>query len=93
VRWNDGTNWPIGAGHGCIGCSEPGFFDADTPFYRRLPSVPGLGVQTTADEIGVGIVALTAAAFAGHGLISIVRNRLQPEAVDEPAVPSDEEKD
>ena len=83
VRWNDGTNWPIGAGHGCIGCSEPGFFDADTPFYRRLPSVPGLGVQTTADEIGVGIVGLTAAAFAAHGVISIVRNRLQPEPADE----------
>jgi len=27
VRWNDGTNWPVGAGHGCIGCSEPGFWE------------------------------------------------------------------
>lgn len=79
VRWNDGTSWPIGAGHGCIGCSEPGFWDANTPFYRRLPNVPGFGVQTTANEIGVGIVAGTAAAFAAHGVLSIVRNRLQPE--------------
>ena len=23
IRYNEGTNWPIGAGHGCIGCSEP----------------------------------------------------------------------
>jgi hydrogenase small subunit len=83
VRWNDGTSWPVGAGHGCIGCSEPGFFDADTPFYRRLPNVPGFGVQTTADEIGVGLVAVTAAAFAAHGVISIVRNRLQPEVTDD----------
>lgn len=27
VRWNDGTNWPVGSGHGCIGCSEPGFWE------------------------------------------------------------------
>jgi hypothetical protein len=40
-------------------------------------------VQTTADEIGLGIVGLTAAAFAAHGVISIVRNRLQPEPADE----------
>jgi hydrogenase small subunit len=84
VRWNDGTSWPIGAGHGCIGCSEPGFFDADTPFYRRLPNVPGFGVQITAEEIGLGVVAATGALFAAHGAISIVRNRLQPEPVDVP---------
>lgn len=82
VRWNDGTSWPIGAGHGCIGCSEPGFWDANTPFYRRLPNVPGFGVQTTADEIGLGIAAAATAAFAAHGVISIVRNRLQPEPVE-----------
>ena len=27
VRYNDGTNWPIGGGHGCIGCSEPDFWE------------------------------------------------------------------
>ena len=27
VRWNDGTNWPVRSGHGCIACSEPGFWD------------------------------------------------------------------
>jgi hydrogenase small subunit len=84
VRWNDGTSWPIGAGHGCIGCSEPGFFDADTPFYQRLPNVvPGFGVFPTVDEVGVGIVAATAALFAAHGIISIVRDRLQPEVIEE----------
>lgn len=30
VRFNEGTNWPIGAGHPCIGCSEPGFWDLET---------------------------------------------------------------
>lgn len=27
VRWNSGTSWPVQAGHGCIGCSEPGFWE------------------------------------------------------------------
>ncbi|EWS63895.1 Uptake hydrogenase small subunit precursor [Hydrogenophaga sp. T4] len=25
--WNEGTSFPIKAGHGCIGCSEDGFWD------------------------------------------------------------------
>ncbi|MEW6113253.1 MAG: hydrogenase small subunit [Thermodesulfobacteriota bacterium] len=33
IKWNQGTNWPIGAGHPCIGCSEPDFWDAMAPFY------------------------------------------------------------
>jgi hydrogenase small subunit len=27
IRWNQGTNWPVGAGHGCIGCSQPNFWE------------------------------------------------------------------
>ena len=33
IMFNDGTNWPIGAGHPCIGCSEPQFWDNLSPFY------------------------------------------------------------
>ncbi len=33
VRFND-TNWPVGAGHPCIGCSEPDFWDQMSPFYE-----------------------------------------------------------
>ncbi len=33
VRWNEGTCWPVAAGHGCLGCARPGFWDALTPFY------------------------------------------------------------
>lgn len=29
------TNWPVGAGHPCIGCSEPNFWDDMTPFYEN----------------------------------------------------------
>jgi NiFe hydrogenase small subunit HydA len=33
IKWNQGTNWPIEAGHPCIGCSEPKFWDEMAPFY------------------------------------------------------------
>jgi len=36
VKWNDSTNWPIGAGHGCIGCTMPSFWDTMTPFYQPV---------------------------------------------------------
>ncbi|MDD2966884.1 MAG: hydrogenase small subunit [Desulfovibrionaceae bacterium] len=34
ARFNQ-TNWPVGAGHPCIGCSEPDFWDTMTPFYSN----------------------------------------------------------
>ena len=35
IKWNDGTSFPIEAGHPCLGCSEPGFWDHGS-FYRSL---------------------------------------------------------
>lgn len=29
------TSWPVAAGHPCIGCSEPNFWDDMTPFYEN----------------------------------------------------------
>jgi hydrogenase small subunit len=68
VKYNEGTSWPVQAGHGCIGCSEPNFWDTMSPFYRRLPGVPGFSVEKTADKIGVGLAAATAAGLAIHGI-------------------------
>jgi hydrogenase small subunit len=34
-RWNEGVSWPVGAGHGCIGCSEPAFWER--PLYEPVP--------------------------------------------------------
>jgi hydrogenase small subunit len=36
VKWNDGTNWPIGAGHGCVGCTGDKFWDRLMPAYTPL---------------------------------------------------------
>lgn len=74
TRWNDGTSYPIQSGHGCIGCSENGFWD-NGPFYQHLASFPGFGIETTADKIGtaVGIAAL--AGVAGHAIVTNIRKK------------------
>ena len=36
AKFNDGTSWPVEAGHPCIGCSEPKFWDRFSPFYEEL---------------------------------------------------------
>lgn len=74
-RWNMGTNWPIGAGHGCVGCSEAHFWDTMSPFYERLPKPPGFGVTTNADQIGLGIVGATAVGFGAHGVAKVIQHR------------------
>jgi hydrogenase small subunit len=33
-KWNNGTNWCIGANSICVACTESGFPDAFSPFYR-----------------------------------------------------------
>ena len=92
VRWNGGTNWPIGCGHPCIGCAEPAFWDKMTPFYRHLQGVPGFGIGTTVDQVGLGAVAGVAATFAGHGLISLVTRRKETKALHQGADPSGPER-
>lgn len=39
LRWNDGVSFPIQSGHGCLGCSERGYWDRGT-FYERPPDLP-----------------------------------------------------
>jgi hydrogenase small subunit len=75
VRWNGGTNWPIGCGHPCIGCAEADFWDRMTPFYRHLQGVPGIAERENVDTLGAAGVGVVAAAFAGHGLVSLVRRK------------------
>ena len=77
-RYNDKTSWPVGSGHGCAGCSEPAFWDTMGPMYKRLPNVPGFGIEHTADKIGIGLAAGAAAAFAVHGALNALRKDKEP---------------
>ena len=77
-KYNEKTAWPVGSGHGCAGCSEPAFWDTMSPFYRRLPNVPGFGIEATADKIGLGLVAAAAAGFGVHGALNALRKDREP---------------
>ena len=73
TRWNNGVSFPIQSGHGCLGCSEDAFWDQGS-FYQRLDNITMFGVEKTADQIGFGVAAATAAAIGLHaGLTAIKR--------------------
>ncbi|MEE8369647.1 MAG: [Ni/Fe] hydrogenase small subunit, partial [Dehalococcoidia bacterium] len=80
VRWNDGTSWPIQAGHGCIACASHRFWENMSPFYQRLPNVPGFGADTTAEEIGLKVVAGVGAVTAAHAALKVAQ-AVGPKAV------------
>jgi hydrogenase small subunit len=95
VRWNDGTNWPIGCGHPCIGCAEPNFWDTMTPFYEHLAGVPGFGTASNIDRVGAWATAGVGAAFGAHGLAAMVRRKFgsrDSQDGEEAAPPHEEEK-
>lgn len=73
VQWNLKSGWPIGAGHPCIGCTERDFYDRFTPFYDKLPNIPGFGVEATAEKVGLGLTGAVAAGVAVHAGITAAR--------------------
>ncbi len=56
TKWNDGTSFPIEAGHPCLGCSEPDFWDGGS-FYKALSTPTGSLGTTAAVALGGGLVA------------------------------------
>jgi len=75
VRWNEGVSFPIQSGHGCIGCSEDGFWDKG-PFYQRLEKLDQFGIEATADDIGLTAAGVVTAGIAAHaGLSAVARAR------------------
>jgi quinone-reactive Ni/Fe-hydrogenase small subunit len=78
-KFNQGTSWPVQVGFGCMGCSEPDFWDTmgtvNEPLASRMYSSPfgGNGADSTADKIGIGILAATAVGIAAHAAISLVK--------------------
>ena len=78
-KFNQGTSWPIQSGHGCMGCSEPDFWDTmgviHEPLANRLyhTTFGGLGSDATADKIGVGLLTVTAVGIAAHAALSVIK--------------------
>jgi len=69
VKWNGGTSWPVESGHGCLGCSEPDFWDGGS-FYKAL-SAPADPLKFAAAAAVVG---------AGAGVAVSVANRVKKSA-------------
>ncbi len=79
VRFCEVGTWPVGSGHGCIGCTEPNFWDTMSPFYEHLPEIyipAGGGIRKEAEKIGklavegaIAVVAIHAAAGVTKKLI------------------------
>jgi hydrogenase small subunit len=72
TKWNDGTSWPVESGHGCLGCSEPDFWDAGS-FYRPL-STPSDPLKITAAAAVAGAAAGVAVSFANRAKKSAARS-------------------
>jgi len=60
---NDGTSFPIESGHGCIGCSEPNFWDSGS-FYTPLSAGTWTDGATLGAAAAVGAAAGAGAAYA-----------------------------
>ncbi|MBZ0071663.1 MAG: hydrogenase small subunit [Gammaproteobacteria bacterium] len=63
-KWNQGTSFPIESGHGCIGCSEPDFWDAGS-FYQAL-SMPADPLTYVAGAAVAGVAVGAAVAVANR---------------------------
>jgi hydrogenase small subunit len=70
-----GLSWPVKAGHGCVGCTMPGFWDSMSPFYGRLPAVLPFAPNVSADQIGTALVGSVAALGGVHAVASYVRHK------------------
>jgi hydrogenase small subunit len=73
-RWNGGVSFPIQSGHGCIGCSEPRFWDRGG-IYRPLSTSTGSAAQVAA-------AAAVAGAVLGAGAAVLARQRKASQADD-----------
>jgi len=78
VRYNEGVNWPIGVGRGCIGCSEPDFWDKyayERPMANANIKAPTGGVEKTVDEFGLGLLTAAGIGIGIHAAASAVAGK------------------
>jgi len=82
VRYNEGVNWPIGVGRGCIGCSEPDFWDKyayERPMADAKIKAPTGGVEKTVDEFGLGLLTAAGVGIGIHAIASAVAGKKSDE--------------
>ncbi|HHH72270.1 MAG TPA: hydrogenase [Sulfuricurvum sp.] len=82
VRYNEAVNWPIGVGRGCIGCSEPDFWDKyayERPMANAGIKAPAGGVEKSVDEFGLGLLTAAGVGIGIHAIASAVGGKKEDE--------------
>jgi len=77
TRWNNGVSFPIQSGHGCIGCSEDGFWDKGS-FYDHVTDTHVFGIEANADRVGFAAAGTVGAAVAAHAAVSAIKRARLP---------------
>jgi hydrogenase small subunit len=76
VKWNGGVSFPIESGHGCLGCSEPNFWDQGS-FYAPLsaPLWTKAGEPNGRNTLATLGAAVAAGVTVGGGTAALGRHR------------------
>jgi quinone-reactive Ni/Fe-hydrogenase small subunit/[NiFe] hydrogenase small subunit len=77
VRFNDGISWPVMAGHGCMGCTEPAFWDTMAPLEKPIDERTIGGGERTVDTVAKVLLGVTAAGIAAHAGLTALKHRGQ----------------
>lgn len=89
VKWNNGTSFPIQSGHGCIGCSEPDFWDAGG-FYKALSTGSGNPGKWAAGALAGGAAAGLVAAYFNKSSKADADQKREPVTIADMGGTSDE---
>ncbi len=85
IKWNGGTSFPIESGHGCIGCSEPGFWDKGS-FYSPVSAAAwgkaGEVAPRQVLELAAGAAAVGVALGVGSAGMSRLRQHHSEQGTD-----------
>jgi hydrogenase small subunit len=81
TKWNGGTSFPIESGHGCLGCSEPHFWDAGS-FYSAV-SMPAGPMKWVAGAAVAGAAAGAAVSVANRIKKRAAESAHQPATVND----------
>jgi Ni,Fe-hydrogenase I small subunit len=68
------------AGHGCIGCTEPAFWDTMAPLEKPLPDKSFNNREATIDNIGIALTGIAALGIAAHATATALRHKDEDQA-------------
>jgi hydrogenase small subunit len=92
LKWNGGTSFPIESGHGCLGCSEPGFWDKGSFYAAQSTADFDRAGESSPREV-LTLVAATGAVGAVLGVGSAGLGRLRQHRSDQDAAERHEKED